>query len=309
MQKRLRLFFSTMIVLSCVLTLTSAFAWTCAICGYDENTGDYCEICGEMKIEPSDIYSPEDIWPADGSEDEPQEPTPTPKAKEYAVTEIANLNNGYTRIAWGDPDDAGPYSLYYQSYVDDDFTSSDQSRMEKWLIEENVFDTYLTTFWLSPGKAYWIILTNSNGDESVIAYKPENPERFQEFGINIKAQLLSSIGTAKKEINSFSATTIKENLDMVGYGARIDLSYPRLAKKRNYLAHFVMTFPDGSTHTTLDIDFDLPFGKSKTYWRFYDFGDVFQVALDQYQRIPVGQYSWSIYFDGKYVNAFTFDVR
>lgn len=317
----------------CSFAYGAAETWYCPFCK-KTNLGKFCTTCGTAKptnellcsqcgfVAKADLnykFCPEcgsklsassdTVRPTQTSTVRPTpKPTATPKPRTFEVTSVSLNSDGTTSIRWTDSQDNGPYDICYESYVSSNYYSSEQSQMLLWNALEDVPTKFSTTDWLVAGYPYWITISDASDTTTRYAYIPSSANRFSEFGVDISMDFKARRGTKLEGRKSLSASEIKDNRATTEYGAYIKLTYSQLKRARSYLAHLALKLPDGSVITHLYDTFDLPSGRSYTYWDFFSFDWYFEQIIKQYGSIPVGQYSWAIYFDGQYVNEYSFRI-
>ena len=164
-----------------------------------------------------------------------------------------------------------------------------------------------TLEYLTPGQPYWIIVYNNEGKYEYIAYDPGPVETFPEFGAEITARTRTRLNGEITNVNAFSAAEIAQGGKE--FGARVEVAYPKLARERLYDVRISITAPNGSVVTNSVNDQKLERGgASKLYWVFYDFSWYFDLLMDNYGRIPVGEYTLNLYFNRYFVDSTTFKV-
>ena len=342
MKRFLSILLSLVVLMSCITVPASAADnWQCASCG-QSNEGKFCTECGAKKPEGKTCLGcgyktdPEDNFrfcpscglefgkaPATPTPKPTKTPTPTPKktptptpkktptpapARDFEITGARLNNDGTVTINWDDSAGKGPYKIKYKYYVNGDFYSDEQRKHLNYLEADNWNAKTYTLTHLVPGTWYWIMVFDEDDNVATYAYRPSTEPNFKEFGVKISMDFRSRKGSNTKNISTLSATDIK-NRPKYTYGAYIKLTYSQLKKERHYVGHVAISAPDGTVLTCEYYDdFDFSAGRSYTYWTLYSFDAAFDNAETLYGEVPVGKYTWSLYFDGKFVNSYQFKV-
>ena len=339
MKRFLSLMMTLVVLMSCfTFPASAASSWKCASCG-QSNEGKFCTECGSAKPEGKTCKGcgyktdPEDNFrfcpscglefgksPATPTPKPTPTPTPTPKkvtpsptpkktpSRDFEITNARLNNDGTVTINWDDSASNGPYKIKYMYYVNGDYYSAEQSKHLIYTQEDSWNAKTYTMTNLAPGTWYWILVYDADDNMTKYAYRPSVASNFKEFTVKISMDYRSRKGSNTKNISTFSARDIK-NRPKYTYGAYIKLTYSQLKKARHYVGHVAISAPDGTVLTCeYWDDFDFSAGRSYTYWTLYSFDTAFDNAEKLYGEVPVGKYTWSLYFDGKFVNSYQFKV-
>ena len=222
---------------------------------------------------------------------------------------VTRLEDGGALIRWSDSRNKGPYRIEYALKTGHDFMKDKQEQTHSivfWDVMDAAGPTH-TLEYLTPGQPYWIIVYNNEGKYEYIAYDPGPVEIFPEFGAEITARTRTRLNGEITNVNAFSAAEIAQGGKE--FGARVEVAYPKLARERLYDVRISITAPNGSVVTNSVNDQKLERGgASKFYWVFYDFSWYFDLLMDNYGRIPVGEYTLNLYFNRYFVDSTTFKV-
>lgn len=332
--KRLTAILLLMTMLLTCLPVLAEGAWTCGSCGKSVESR-FCPDCGTMrpagfecrgcgfKSENTFKFCPECGLRAGGNTSTPTPtatpkptktptpkpvPTPTPKpSRVFEITGVTTNAKGGLDITWTDSANKGPYTILYERYVSPDITSKEQQAQIRWTDEVNVRGSNWTLDYTVPGESYWILIRDAEGGFAVIDYCPGAPKHFPDFPVKITMEYRRAKGSQISQISTLSAQTIASSSD--AYGAYVRLDYSQLARERHYVGRVAIASPDG---TVLAVgcwdDFELPSGRSNTYWNMYYFDTAFANAQTMYGYIPSGEWTWSLYFDDMFVSSTTFTV-
>lgn len=314
---------------------TAALAWSCPSCGTEGN-GNFCSECGTKRPE-------ETICPSCGANygaEKPnfcmecgtrlaaaaptEAPTEAPTAapapeKQYLATSNSGVNivsvemqeNGYLTVTWDDLDDNGPYMARFVSVTTGDFDTDWDNN----IVRNEASDISGLSFsyqYLVPGQPYWLVITNADMDGVYYKHVPQPAGTFTDFTITPSANPLLSLTlgdvSAPMEVSSFSAAEIA--LKISEHGLYLQLDYPELDGDKEYAAQVVITDPngfalvDGSTTMT----FKAYENGGYRYWDFYDLAWYFDVLTYQYETLPTGDYTVSVYLDGLFATATAFSI-
>ena len=101
---------------------------------------------------------------------------------------------------------------------------------------------------------------------------------------------------------------IRRYQSATSFGARINLEYPQLARERQYSMLIAITNPNGDVIVDKVSEDILYRGHYMYYWNFYTFDEYFDIMSDAYGTVPTGTYTWSLYYDGRFVTSDTFRI-
>lgn len=322
-----------------VLTLTSlsipvlAEDWTCANCG-STNSDNFCPDCGAKKPEALKCagcgYQPEGgsfkFCPQCGLEFGQPAATPTPRVtatprptatpritatpkpnRTFEITGMKLNDNGTVRVNWTDSAENGPYKVCYEQKVSNDYTSSAQNAITRWIAEQDLDKYWCKITDIEPGVSYWISIYDKDGNVTRSIYSPSRVRSFTEFTVKMQTQLIRQQGSQSDKVARFSAAEMESNTRN-SYGMWLKLTYSQLRKKRNYAFVMTVTDPNGIIRKTTSSNINMPRGVSWYEWDFFDMTSAFNDALKNDKSIPTGQWTVSIYFDGLFVNSANFRV-
>ena len=221
------------------------------------------------------------------------------QAAGFSINSINDVGDGSARISWSASSSGGPYSVLAR-WLPDGYQRT---------IENNITNTSCYTGRMVAGETYEVVIRDRNGN-TTNAYTYTVPFRsFSEFGVKITLNLKTKSNGRFKEVQSFSASDIEQNLLYTTYCAYIRLTYSRLNRQRDYNITNVFTMPNGDPYVHNFGSFQLNAGKSERKWDPYDFNSVFRNIYNALGEIPVGEWHWSIYFDGQFVSSASFQIR
>ena len=243
-------------------------------------------------------------------------PTATPKPTNTpdpspSITSVKSNGDGTHTVRWNANDTKGPYRISYMQKFSDsyftDYIDEDSLGLFAAASPNSFYGTTATIDQLIPGQDYWILVFDANGNYDYYGYDAPSARNFPDFPTDITLQLKSRKGSSYSQLKKFSASAIANNPN-TEFGTYVKLEYSMLARARDYLGHIAITAPNGIVVTDSVMDIHLPNGKSYSYITFYSFDWYFDILLNYYDTIPTGTYTWSLYYDGMYVNSQTFTV-
>ena len=228
-----------------------------------------------------------------------------------AVTGVRDLGDGSVEIQWDDTDVSQLVVIFKMSESSDadvaayGYTHYDVAGKMKQV-----------NYYLAPGQSYWLLTIRQDGSWSApYAYNVGPATNFNEWRT---APTLSKFGMKKKNMNgkydslNFFAqeeVSSRDALSKNGFGVTFTFNYPQLKNIRTFLWQVVVTDPYGCPTVVEASSFDLPVGRSWIAMDYYPLEDYFRMLLDTRGEVPVGEYFFSIYWDGQRVSTESFRVR
>lgn len=294
---RKKLLFSMLLSIVLVFSMAAvAFADYCMNCGTELPSGaNYCYSCGAKQSGGST---------SSGSSSSGA----SVSTSGLKITGITNNGDGTVTIRWNDSAADSPYTVYSLQKFTNNFDSDLNADVGVFICTENVTSRMTVLDSLVPGQDYWLIVEDSDGDYVYKDYDGGSLPRFYEFNTDISIQLKYRRNNAYEEVTSFSASDFNRNRANTTYGAYIRLDYPQLARARQYRYMVSITNPAGDVVTDSLGDMDLSRGRSYTYWTYYSLDWYLGLMADNYGTLPLGTYTWSLYYDGLFVGSQTFRV-
>lgn len=131
----------------------------------------------------------------------------------------------------------------------------------------------IVLYGMAPGQSYWLLTEDSSGNQSTPYHH-----------------------VASKALNFSEWKTT--------------MDYPQLKKSRTFLWQEVITDPDGFKTVVISGELELPAGWGYCIYNdFMDINEYFQTILEMRGEIPVGTYTFSVFWDGQHACSSTFRVR
>lgn len=280
-----------------VFTMVSvAFAAYCMDCGTElPNAANFCYNCGAKQS-------------GSGSSSGNSSGNSSSSGSGLKITRITDNGDGTVTVRWTDSAADGPYNVHKLQKFTDDFDDDLDSAIGSFICAEDTSAKMAVIDTLVPGVDYWIIVEDADGDYVYEEYDAGSLPRFYEFNTDISIQLKYRRNNAYEEVTSFSASDFNRNRSNTTYGAYIRLDYPQLARARQYRYLVSITDPSGEVIVDALGDMELSRGRSYTYWTYYSLDWYLSLLADEHGSLPVGTYTWSLYYDGMFVSSQTFRV-
>lgn len=212
-----------------------------------------------------------------------------PSTAALAITHIRSNGDGTVTVHWSGG--AGPCTISCVQKMSSDIAAdlADSACLGYQPASSGVFDGHSgTADLLVPGQEYWIVVHDAKGRLAYRAWNPGRAPVFPDFPISVTLQLHSSPGA--------------------GYSADVLLTYPALTHERTFTARVCITAPTGAVLTDTVTDLRLPAGSDSLYLAACDLSSYFSRLQECCGSIPVGEYTWSLYFGGMYAGSQTFRV-
>lgn len=222
------------------------------------------------------------------------------------ITSLTMIENGYLSVKWTDTG-ADSYDVYWVQ-------SSSAGNLE----HMGTFTATRADISYIPGVNCEIAVMDSKNNYASKAFHPGEAPAFQDgkWTSGIKKLTLKprkALDSGKyKDYAAFPADEMKGLTEE--WGLYISFQCPSLATTRDF--HELMTVTDPYGDVTILHDRIEEYGKSshgsyyKYYYNLYSLTWYFKWLTSRYDEIiPRGEYTWSLYWDGMYVNSATFSVK
>ncbi len=222
------------------------------------------------------------------------------------ITGCVQQENGRALLTWED-NGHGPYGVYYHERFSDDAAAdrNDGRGTGRWIAEDELTDTSLVIRYLIPGKDYWITLEDSAGGKQLL---PFTMASMGDAGMNMTASVSPRMrkGEAVTDLAGFSAAEINQNAD-TEYGLYVELVYSPLDADMVLPSMWVVTMPNGISFCDYAFDMNV-FADGSTYWNYYNLDWAFDQVKRWYGEVLVGEYTFTLYIEGKHAVTTTFTV-
>lgn len=222
------------------------------------------------------------------------------------ITSVTMLEDGYLSVKWTDTG-ADEYNVYWL-----------QSSSEENLEHMGTFSTTRAEISYIPGVNCEIAVIDSKDNFAYEELRPGRAPDFQDgnWTSGIKKVTLKprkALGAGKyKDYAAFPLDEMKDLTDE--WGLYISYQCPSLATTRYF--HEMMTVTDPYGDITILHDRTEEYGNNSRgeyynyYYNLYSLSWYFDwLSRTHDGMIPRGDYTWSLYWDGMYVNSSTFAVK
>ena len=266
-----RVFFPALALV--VVTCAAALADECALCGQETHSDSY--LCTDCMVGFLNQKAPED----------PLE-----------IIAATPNEDGSVTLSWTDNSGA-PYQVFYELL-------ENAPRRFGWTAEAGTTATTCTLDYLVPGASYVLTVRDCKGIEASYTYFASAPESSERIGAKIDAHpVLGGMVTT-----ALSAAEI-EREGGPSHELYVQLTYSMLKYTRNYSFLLAVEAPNGLTDAVLWGDCSLRGGRSTVYpWKNIPMDDYFSLLKTYYGSVPAGDYTVTLYFNGKVSCSSTFTV-
>ena len=225
------------------------------------------------------------------------------------VTKVRNLGDNSVEVRWDDNDAT---DLIFVWKTGDDYESDFRNYgYVSWSVEEG--KNKMTLYGVAPGQSYWVQTLNSgSGFTTPYEYKASRVSNFDEWKTPPKIAVLELKERDKNGKVSkpkyFLCSDLEDEDSYTTFVIRCRITWPRLKEPRTYLWQIVAAAPDGYRYVLDAAVLEMPRGG---YYFEYEFpmNDFFQTLLAQRGEVPVGKYTFSLYWDGMHACSSDFSVR
>ena len=283
MKKRCLSFFLIIALLLSTFSIAYADDWICSECGAN-SSGNFCSNCGARKPDSDSswvcsVCGTTNTGNFCNSCGASRSGGGAPSGTTITNLKCEDQRNGTTVITWDDSG-SGPYKITYAASEWVDFS----------LYEDGIYNTRHTVTTLIPGVTYKITVSSSTSSASV-KYTPSKSS-FTDF---------KNGRIVKLDESSFDARGD-------GYYTTFELTirYPTLANDRYYVYLLALKTPLGYASFTPSDD---RIALEKRYvgiYGDYSLSDFLDAVKSNFGKIPTGDYTLEVYFDGALYGSASF---
>ena len=227
-----------------------------------------------------------------------------------SVTDVTDMGDGSVVVRWDSNDD---YRLVIVWKTGNDY-DAEMSRYGYYWLPLDEGKNRQTVYIFAPGQSYWVQTLNwGSGFTTPVEYNAGRAYNFNEFSHPPKFSLfeLKMRDSAGKmsNVDYFLASDLEDPNNYNSYGVRFQFTWPTLAKSRTYLWQFVLEFPDGYKLVDYHELVNMPVGGY--FWKcdYEALENQFHAVYDMRGEVPIGQYKYSVYWNGQHVASCDFWVR
>lgn len=225
------------------------------------------------------------------------------------VTRVRDTGDGSIEVRWNDQD---PLWLILTPKVTDSF-EADRERYGFINIDPTTYGS-MTIYYMAPGQDYWVAMVDSESYfTDAYAYTPGRVSKFSEFRTQPSIsdwQLKERDGNNKPDyLASLNAKELENRPDNISYGVEFQYHYPQLKTERHYFGQIVITDPEELKYVDYAYEEVLPAGRTYAKVDFYTLDEYFDYLTETRGYVPVGVYTFAMYWDGLLVCSVTFRVR
>ena len=281
--KRLISFLLAMILLFAAGTAL-ADDWYCPECG-QKNSGNFC---------PNDGTKRPDGGGGGGGGG----------ASDLRIDSVRLENDGAVSVAWSGG--TAPYNIYYQYYVNGN-QNAGVNDVVLWTAESGSYSNqakYEGDF--VPGEHYWVIVEDANHNEAWYDFN-DYASAFSRTNCPYYFSLRTHRNNRSAMVKFFSAKEVENEFAYNLFGANIKVT-PKLTQDTSFVFRMGIKLPSGEP---LLIHLERgTMGRTRGYyiWSEYDFKYLWNTLMRTKNEIPVGTYTFILFFDNEYVFKQDFQV-
>ena len=260
--------------------------WYCPECG-EKNSGNFCPNDGTKRPNGTGTDSKN-----------------TTTSSDLKVDSVKLQNDGSVSVAWSGG--TAPYNVYYQYYINGDYNTG-VNDVILWTAESGIYGNqskYEGDF--VPGEHYWVIVEDANQNEAWYDFN-EYASAFSRANCPYYFSLRTHRNNRSSMVKFFSAKEIENEFAYNLFGANIKVT-PKLTQDTTFVFRMAIILPSGEP---LLIHLERgSMGRIRGYyiWQEYDFKYLWNTLMRTKGSIPVGTYTFKLFFDNEYVFAQDFLV-
>jgi len=261
--------------------------WYCPECG-EKNSGNFCPNDGTKRPDGKGTNS--DM---------------VPSASDLKIDNVKLETDGSVSIAWSGG--TAPYNVYYQYFVNAN-KNAGVDNVILWTAENDTYNTkgrYESDF--VPGEHYWVIVQDANKNEAWYDYN-EYVGAFSRAKCPYFFSLRTHRNNRSAMVKFFSAKEVEKEFSYNMFGANIKVT-PKLKQDMTIVFRMGIILPSGEP-ILIHLETGT-MGRTWGYylWEEYDFKYLWNTLMRTKGTIPVGTYTFKLFFDNEYVFAQDFQVE
>jgi len=278
------------LLLAIILLLAAGTAladdWYCPECG-EKNSGNFCPNDGTKRPDGAGTDSKK-----------------TTTASDLKINSVKLQNDGSVSVAWSGG--TAPYNVYYQYYVNSNYNAG-VNDVILWTAESGTYGNqskYEGDF--VPGEHYWVIVEDANQHEAWYDFN-DYAGAFSRANCPYFFSLRTHRNNRSAMVKFFSAKEIENEFAYNLFGANIKVT-PKLTQDTSFVFRMGIILPSGEP-ILIHLESGT-MGRTRGYyiWQEYDFKYLWNTLMRTKGSIPVGTYTFKLFFDNEYVFAQDFQV-
>ena len=284
--KRLISFLLAMVLLLAV-GIALADDWYCPVCG-EKNSNNFCPNDGTKR--------------PDGKGEDTGKGT---SASDLKIDKVKLENDGSVSVAWSGG--SAPYNIYYQYYVNGNQNAGVEDAI-LWTAESGNYSNsakYDSDF--VPGEHYWVIVEDANQNYAWYDFN-DYAGAFSRTSCPYYFTLRTHRNNRSAMVKFFSAKDIENEFAYNLFGANIKVT-PKLQQDTSFDFRMGIILPSGEP-ILIHLERGT-MGRTRGYyiWENYDLKYLWNTLMRTKGSIPVGTYTFKLFFDNEYVFAQEFPIE